>query len=273
MSDPYLPPETLDYIVDILRSGPKTLQNCCLVAKSWVPRTRKYLFAEIKLYSVKHLEAWKKTFPYPPNSPAHYTHTLLVRCPHAVTTADAEEGGWIQALSHLVRLDLGENSNSPEVSLAPFYRLPPVLKSLCVSSMLLNPQIFDLVCSLPLLEDLTLAIRGIESEDLDDGSPPALIRPSTSPVLTGTLEIPLLLKMEPLARRLLDLPNGLHFQKLKLEWAREGCLRWINASVVGCSDALESLYVTCYLHGAIVRLLRRIQCLTTVCRLLGTRFD
>ena len=81
----------------------------------------------------------------------------------------------MRGLSYLVRLDLGENHmslNSPEVSLAPLYRLAPTLKSLHVSSMLLNSPIFDLVYSLSLLEDLSLAIRGIESEDVDDGGPP-----------------------------------------------------------------------------------------------------
>ncbi|KAF9644347.1 hypothetical protein BDM02DRAFT_3103092, partial [Thelephora ganbajun] len=45
---PYLPPETLDYIVDFLHDNRETLEQCCLVSKSWVPRARKHLFADIK---------------------------------------------------------------------------------------------------------------------------------------------------------------------------------------------------------------------------------
>ncbi|KAF9642961.1 hypothetical protein BDM02DRAFT_3104213, partial [Thelephora ganbajun] len=44
---PHLPPEILDYIVDFLYNEPETLKQCCLVSKSWVPRTRKHLFADI----------------------------------------------------------------------------------------------------------------------------------------------------------------------------------------------------------------------------------
>ena len=200
MSDPYLPPEA--------RDAPELLPRVQIMGSthSKVPfRRDKAIFRPTP-------SSLEEDVPGYFQLPGNYTQTLLVRCPHAVTTADSEEGGWIQAFSHLVRLDLGENNNSPEVSLAPFCRLAPVLKSLRVSSMLLNSQVFDLVCSLLLLEDLTLAVGRIEGEDLDDGNPPALIRPSTSPVLTGTLEIPLLLNMEPLARLLLDLPNDLHFR-------------------------------------------------------------
>ena len=52
MSNPYLPPEILDCIVDILHDQPKTLQKCSLVAKSWIPRIRLHLLAKISFYSV-----------------------------------------------------------------------------------------------------------------------------------------------------------------------------------------------------------------------------
>ncbi|KAF9642570.1 hypothetical protein BDM02DRAFT_3105483, partial [Thelephora ganbajun] len=48
MSDPHLPPEVCDYIVDLLHNKPDTLGWCCLVSRSWIPRTRKHLFADIK---------------------------------------------------------------------------------------------------------------------------------------------------------------------------------------------------------------------------------
>src|ERR1700753_213120 len=61
MSDRYLPPKSSDYIVDLLRDQPETLKRCCLASKSWVPRTRKYLFGEIALQRSDDVEAWKRT--------------------------------------------------------------------------------------------------------------------------------------------------------------------------------------------------------------------
>ena len=123
MSSVPLPQEIVDYILDTLRDEPKTLQNCCLVAKSWVPRARKHLSASIKFSSPKDIESWKKTFPDPSNSPACHTLTLLVSCPEAVTAADAEEGGWIQTFSRVLRLEvhgITAIDNNSTISLAPF---------------------------------------------------------------------------------------------------------------------------------------------------------
>jgi hypothetical protein len=59
MSDPHLPPELSDYIVDLLHDQPETLKWCCLVSKSWVPRTRRHLFGDIAFRYIPDLEAWK----------------------------------------------------------------------------------------------------------------------------------------------------------------------------------------------------------------------
>ena len=137
MSNPHLPSETLDCIVDNLHNQSKTLQNYSLVAKSWVPRTRQHLFADVKFSSSKDLRSWKKTFLDPSNSPAYYTRTLLVGRPQDVTAADAEEGGWIRTFSCVVYLvvDTGLHTlDDSGVSLVPFHAFSPVLKSLRVSS-------------------------------------------------------------------------------------------------------------------------------------------
>lgn len=47
---PYLPAELLDQIVNHLHDKPILLKKCGLVSKSWIPRTRKYLFANIALH-------------------------------------------------------------------------------------------------------------------------------------------------------------------------------------------------------------------------------
>ena len=45
-------------------------------------------------------------------------------------------------------------------------------------------------------------------------------------------------------RRLLELPNGLHFRRLALSWSRDAGVWWISELVVMCSHALESFAIT-----------------------------
>src|ERR1700753_334500 len=74
---PRLPPETPDHIVDLLHDNRETLQECCIVSKSWVPRARKHLFVHVK-FKREDCDKWMKTFPDPINSPAYHVHTLTV---------------------------------------------------------------------------------------------------------------------------------------------------------------------------------------------------
>jgi len=106
MSNPRLPLETLDYIVDLLHDEPETLEDCCLVSKSWVSRPRKHLFANIALRHTADLEEWKETFPDPVNSPAYHARSLIIGSSRFVTTADAEEDDWIRAFPRVVRLEV-----------------------------------------------------------------------------------------------------------------------------------------------------------------------
>jgi len=238
MSNPRLPREIFDYTVDLLHDEPDTLKRCCLVSRSWVPRTRKHLFANIRFYFLDDLEAWKETFPDPANSPAHHTYSLYVGCPEFVTVADVEEGGWVRTFTRVVHLGVHTRFGGdygPEVSLVPFHNFSPVLKSLRVFSSLPRSHVFNLVCSLPLLEDL--AIREVQlGEDHYDRID---FQPLTSPPLTGTFELDGAYGTGPTARRLLDLPGGFHFRKLVFIWRKEEDLRWITALVIGCSDTLE----------------------------------
>jgi hypothetical protein len=250
MSHPHLPPEMLDYIVDLLHDKPETLKLCCLVASSWVPRTRKHLFANIEFDSAARLERWKKTFPDPSSSPAYYTHTLFVGCPQAVTEADAEEGGWIRAFSRVSRLVMGsylasvDGSKNPFV---PFHKFSPALKSFCLTSTTLPySEIFNLVCSFPLLEDLNLADDDWSLGD-DDPHGPQAVAPSTSPAFTGSLELYQMRRMAPIAHWLLSLPGGIHFRKLVLPWLHEGDHSLTTALVERCSHTLKSLDIICSL--------------------------
>lgn len=73
-----LPPELFDHIVDHLHLEYTTLKTCCLVSKSWVPRTRRHLFARVDFCFPKSIGLWMKVFPDPFNSPAHHTRTLHI---------------------------------------------------------------------------------------------------------------------------------------------------------------------------------------------------
>jgi len=232
MSNPLLPSETIDHIVDMLHDTPKTLRNCSLVAKSWVPRTRMHLFADVKFSSPKALESWKKTFPDPSNSPAFHTLTLSVNCYWTMEAADAEENGWIRAFSRVVRLEL--ECYTPGVSLPLFHGLSPVLKSLRLTYFRQDSYIPDFFCSFPLLEDLNLISHAYAEWDL-----PLTINPLTSPALTGTLQLSAFEGAETIVRQLLDLPNGAHFRKLVLPHRDRGDFHWVRDLVAGCSETLK----------------------------------
>ena len=126
MPPPRLPAELLDYIVDHLHKI-YTLKKCCLVSKSWIPRTRRHLFETISITNQR-VRAWRETFPDPSTSRARYTKHLTVWCTEEVTAAYAEEGGWIRAFYQVVDLDLRIKDEISSFVL--FYNFSPALKSL-----------------------------------------------------------------------------------------------------------------------------------------------
>jgi hypothetical protein len=104
MSDPRLPSEMLDHVVDYLRNATDAFRNCCLVSKSWILRTRKHLFVHVWFPTAGSLQSWEETFPDPSTSPACYANILFIDCIQVVTAADAEAGGWIRGFSRVVHL-------------------------------------------------------------------------------------------------------------------------------------------------------------------------
>jgi hypothetical protein len=264
MSDSRLPAEILDHIVDHLHDARDALKNCSLVSKSWIPRTRKRLFANIAFRSTQSLESWKETFPDPSTSPAHYAKTLFVGCPHVVTHADAEEGGWITGFSRAVRLEVTSCTKYPDppgISLVPFHGFSPVVKYLRVAVPVISSlQIFGLILSFPLLDDLTVVTR--YEAPADNGDSPqedeasTAVQPSSPPMFTGSLVLLLGIGTKQFIRRLLSLPGGIHFRKLTLTWLDEEDLPLVTALVEGCSHTLESLYIKDSHIGTCVRHLR-----------------
>ena len=264
---PNLPCELLDHIVDLLYDGqafghtPLGLENCCLVSKSWIPRTRRHLFAKIRFRTVKSLESWMKTFPDPSISPACYTKLLWIGCPQAVMTEGAEAGGWIASFSNVEHLELGGHNvhaRGWEVAFALFYGFSPVITSLRMKMVPLTfPRFFDLVLSFPLLEDLDM----IDCSDVpidDDGNSEVLsmstaVQSSSLPMFTGSLNLYLKGGMGPIVRRLLALVDGVHFRKLSLSWTSEEDIPLTMALMERCSRTLEYLYISCGLPGTSTR--------------------
>jgi len=265
MSNPRLPLEILDYIVDLLHDEPETLGQCCLVSKSWVSHTRKHLFVDIDLRYTGDLEAWKETFPDPMNSPAYHARSLSIGSSLFIIAADAEEDDdddWIRAFSRVVRLEVrthfGSHYNS-ELSLVYLHNFSPVLKSFQVDNCLPRSRVFNLVCSLPLLEDLIIHEDARLGEDHYDEID---FQPLTSPLSIGTFELDSTKGTESIVRRLLDLPGGFHFRKLVLTWRNEEDLRWIMALVGGCSDTLECFDIKHTMYCTFLQFLPSDQYLT-----------
>jgi hypothetical protein len=253
MPDPYLPAEMLDHVVDHLRDTKDALRNCSLVAKSWVPRTRKHLFADIEFPTAKSIQSWKEAFPDPSTSPARYTKTLFVDCPKVDTAPEAEMGCWINGFSrveHLeVRIRTMDSAFQESVAaLAPFHGFSLTLKSLrVVVPPLPTSHLFSLILSFPLLEDLAVTVQE-RSANNDDGSGegkmPNIARPLSPSMFTGSLDLYLRGGMTPFVRRLLSIPGSVRFRELIVTWFCEEDFLSIVALVGECSHNLESLRIT-----------------------------
>ena len=156
----------------------------------------------------------------------------------------------LRTFSHVVWAEIHFDAESVyELSLVPFYNLPPSVKSLRVTAHSYPPcqQIFHFIRSLPLLENLTLSGRNPIELGL-----PSITHLSTPPSLTGTLELAVSEEFEPIARRLLNLQNGLYFRKLISSWGHKEGFRWTEELVAACSNTLECLDVAFRLSGTLV---------------------
>lgn len=249
MSNPKLPQEILDYILDFLHDEPQALKNCCLVAKSRVSRARKHLFGDVQIASLTGLEAWRKVFPDPGSSPAYYTHSLRFRFLGLVSSIVAGGCSFVRPFSNVVRLELWSGKSILHVrflqqlltgSTPEAYEIPGLTSS----------QFFEFICSLPLLEDLHVVVYEIR-RDANDGP---VFQPPSSPPLTGTLSLSLVEGIEYVTSGLLSLPNGVHFRKFLCTWRLQEDFRWVIALVEGFSDTLE--YVEIDRSGPFPLLLR-----------------
>ena len=255
MSNPHLPVDILDQVIDHLCDAKPTLRDCCLVSKSWIPRTRRHLFADIKFQTRTDLKSWKETFPDPSTSPAYYAKSLSIGCPRLVTAVDAEPGGWIRGFSRVAHLVVSSQRLLPvpgglAVSFVPLHGFSPV-KSLHLDAFVIPfQQVFDLALSFPLLEDLTVRTCGaqINAGDDSDGLS-TTVQLSSIPAFSGSLRLSMVKGIGPIARRLLSSPGDIGFRELALTWDKEEDIALTAALVERCSLTLESLEITCNPYG------------------------
>ena len=180
-----LPPELLDLIVDHLRNQPATLKACCTVSKSWISSSRKHPFAHIGLRPPKRsVELWKQTFPDPPGSLAHYTHTMPFPQPSSAAFVNPGVVGWICSFRHVEHLFLGVIRDDYGISPVQLHGFSSALRSLSLIHFAIPPsEVFNFVSSFPLLEHLALMM---ESNSGDTGK---WISPSASPKFTRSLQM------------------------------------------------------------------------------------
>jgi len=254
-----LPNELLNHIADFLRDSQAPLRNCCLVSKSWIPRTRRHIFANIYFQTAKDLESWKKTFPDPSISPACYAKLLWIGCPQVITAGGAEAGDWIASFTSVEHLELGGQDTQArgwEVAFALFHRFSPAIKSIRMKmSPLPFRQFFKLVLSFPLLEDLDMSDcydAPIDNDGDSDGLS-STVQALSLPMFTGSLDLHLDEGVGPVVRWLLTQPGRIRFRKLALSWACEEDVSLTLVLMEECSHTLESLYVCCNLPGTFIR--------------------
>ena len=258
MSNRCFPAELLDHVVDHLHDTRDALERCCLVSKSWVPRAREHLFADIEFRTAGALQSWKNAFPDPSTSPARFSKSLAISYPDIITVADPGESDWILAFSRVVRfaVNIHLGVNESRISLVPFYGFSPIIKSLSVLSLsdIPSPQIYNLIHSFPLLQDISVSVfagNWVLSRILDHsngGHPRATVRASSPSACTGYLRLSRAGGMSPIASQLLSLPCGLHFRELTFAWNKESDVSSTMALVEKCCRTVESLYI---LHGNI----------------------
>jgi len=228
-----LPQEILDLVVGHLHNDQTSLGSCCLVSKSWVHRARTHLFATVDLRAHDRFERWKETFPDPANSPAHHARTLLI---DDLNFATAAHGCFISAFCGLVRLYVGTwRLYVGPVSLVPMYGLSPPIRSLRLSTSHFKiSEIFDLICSLPLLENLSLDPSAHDHRDEGWDAPPTL------PRLTGSLEFSMLGWTQLITSLLSGSSDGIRFTKTAVSWDSDEDVRWTTCLVSRCPNAPES---------------------------------
>ena len=242
-----LPPEIFDLIVDHLYNERTTLESCCVASKSWVLWTRNHLFAHIRFDALRPIKSWMQVFPDPSNSLSHHARTLHL-CEQVVPTlTDPDVGRWIRTFHRVENLYMDIfGRDYYGVSFVQLHGFSPTLKSLTlVYTSVSLKEVFNLICSFPLLEDLGFIRYAPTGPIIDEWNPPP-----ASPKLTGSLRINGGLRS--IVRRLCDLPGGLHFSKISVFHNNDEGPTLATDLVSKCSDTLESFTISHCAPGTLV---------------------
>ena len=230
-----LPTELVDMIIDFLHDDSKALMQCCLTSKSFIDPTRTHLFKRVYFKEPDDLQAWKKCFPVPERSPSTFTKDLRFDCAERVEDEVFTE--WIRRFTNVVRLEvLVTRVYKSQDVFAPFHNLFPHVKSLSMSTAGREPQqVFDFICSFPLLEDLHVVRAGHLCGTYNSSS-------WHRPKLTGTLVL------GPggggFIGPLLELPGGPRFREIVFD--NPDLDRGFKKLVERCSDTLECIDIKYY---------------------------
>ena len=180
-----------------------------------------------------------KTFPDPSDSPARYTRSLDLFDFKEITVAISDVLPQIHSFNHIVKLAINVGRGSCRISITQLRGLSPNLKSLVIfRSHAPLSEFLDFICSFPLLDDLELRLLDIE-RNIDGWDPPPNL-----PKFTGSLRL-LGTGADYIARKLLDLPGGLHFSKI-IACCLGGDNGLTSELVSKCSGTLQSLRIDFY---------------------------
>ena len=241
-----LPPEIFDYIIDLLRNERGAVKNCCTLSKWLVPLIQRHIYSDITIKNSLKLKRWLETFPDFAKSPTYHTRSLRICSVEYLTDNDPTESRWIQSFTNVVQLEVQNNRTNEEhdmnKSLVHFHTLSSV-KSLRVAfSFFRMSEVFKLICSLPLLENLDIShiwIWGCVRDDINELG--AGFRPQGLLPLTGTLVLSGG-QLKHVTRLLLALPRGLHFHKIVWKGPLPEGLGGVMILVEKCCNTLEYFY-------------------------------
>ena len=230
-SNPRLPPELCDRIIDQLRDRPKALRVCSVVSKSWTSRSRKHIFSTVSFNGDRDIVAWGNAFPDPSNSPAHHARQLVVSY-----RGEFPENHLVSFCNVTCLLLHVHAFNGRTTSLTQLHGFTPLLKSLTMSFHVLPfTDVLSLVYSFPLLDDLTLI-------GLPTASDTKITSP-VSPMFSGKLYLAVVQAMGTVVDDLLSLPSGIHFRELIMHWMCEEDLPSMMDLISACSRTLEDLQI------------------------------
>ena len=230
---PRIPQEIIDEILGRLApdADRRSLQDCALVSKSWLPSCQRNLFHTIS-FTCADADRWLETFPVPEESPAHLVRnlSLTIRLGDILFGRFPDYLLWFTSVGSLTL-------NQPRVAPHSSLRLPRSVTSLTLKSVMATIiGIRDVLAQLPNLDDLALSGFLVPMD--------RSLLPGMGTVLKGRFggRLRLLggLAHENIMNMLLEIPTGIHFTEIRIRGVRE-CSLSVVRLVGACRNTLVKL--------------------------------